>query len=374
MGRGTTILIIDDEDLMRAMSRAVLEEHGFTVLEAGDGTDGLAKAAETPPDIVLCDIEMPGKNGFEVLKMFRENSTTSAVPFVFLTGKAERSDMRKGMDLGADDFLTKPFTAVELLSTVKSRLHHRARLQGDIEGKMEELRHNISSSVPHELRTPLTGILGFGAILKEQAGSMDAEDLKQVADHILDSGQRLQRTLEKFWKYSEIAFLARDESARKALQSEQLHKAQTVIRLSANERAGSYGRESDLHLFLSPDVCIRVHHDHLTALMDEVIDNAFKFSKAGTGVDVRCDADADGSAAVISVEDAGRGMMNEQVSRMGGFMQFDRKHHEQQGLGLGFSIARELARLYEGEVSVSSEEGKGTTVTIRLPLCPRAKG
>lgn len=370
MNKGRTILIIDDEEAMRIACRAVLEEVGFTVIEASNGSDGLAKAIEIMPDLVLCDIEMPGKNGFEVLELFRANTATNAVPFVFLTGKSARSMVRKGMDLGADDFLTKPFTATELLSTVKSRLQTRIKLREEAEGKLEELRQNISSSVPHELRTPLTGILGFGAVLKEQAGSLSAEDLKEIADHILGSGQRLQRTLEKFWKYSEIMFLAQDEKQRQTLRSETLQKPHVAIRVAANEVTEHYGRSDDLRLSLNPDLCVRIHHAHLPLLMKEVLDNAFRFSKTGTEVSVSCSADPGRSRAVIEVQDHGRGMAREQIARIGGFIQFGRHHQEQQGLGLGLAIAREVTRLYDGEFSVTSEESKGVTVTITLPLCP----
>lgn len=94
MDQGRSILIIDDEELMRVASRTVLEEQGFSVVEAADGIEGLTKAIKVLPDLVLCDIEMPGKNGFEVLKMFREHAATAAVPFVFLTGQSARSAMR----------------------------------------------------------------------------------------------------------------------------------------------------------------------------------------------------------------------------------------------------------------------------------------
>jgi signal transduction histidine kinase len=369
MDQGRAILIIDDEEIMRVASRTILEDAGFSVYEAADGNDGIVKAIDVLPNLVLCDIEMPGKNGFEVLEMFRANAATASIPFVFLTGQSGRSMVRKGMELGADDFLTKPFTSDELLSTVNSRLQRRARIQEEADGKLNELRHSISSSVPHELRTPLTGILGFGAVLKDQADSLEAEDLRQIADHILGSGQRLQQTLEKFWRYSEITFLATDEAARRRLRLERLEKANSVIRLSAQDRAGVHVRTQDLTLSVDPAVCIPIYHAHLSALMDELVDNAFKFSKAGNGVRVECTGEKSGGFVIITVKDEGRGMTKDQVAQIGGFMQFGRKHHEQQGLGLGFSIARELSRLYGGEISVSSEEGKGTTVTVRLPMC-----
>lgn len=352
---------------MRFVCRSVLEDEGFRVIDASDGEAGLSTATEIRPDLVLCDIEMPDKNGFEVLGMFRAHPTTTAIPFVFLTGRSEKSARREGMDLGADDFLTKPFTKNELISMVNSRLQRSLAHHDETGHKLEELRQNISSAVPHELRTPLSGILGFGAILKEEAGSLSPKELSDIADHIIGSGKRLQRTLEKFWMYSEISMIGRDDKARDQLRQAMVRGAQSTIGTLAKLKARAYDRSEDLTLSLGPDACLRIGEKHFTVLLEEILDNAFKFSKKGTIVEVSLVLKESG--AEISVHDRGKGMNPDDINGLGGFMQFGRKKLEQQGLGLGLAIAHELAALYGGELHIESGPEQGTRVSVQLKVC-----
>jgi len=117
-----TILIIEDQPDMRENIATILEMEDYAVLEAPDGRQGLEIAREEKPDLILCDIMMPVMTGYEVLQSLREDPGISGTPFIFLTAKGEKQDLREGMNLGADDYLTKPVGAVELLRTVLARL------------------------------------------------------------------------------------------------------------------------------------------------------------------------------------------------------------------------------------------------------------
>ena len=359
-----TILIIDDEEGMRIAVRTVLETEGYTVIEASNGEEGLAAAVHLRPDLILCDIEMPSKDGFAVLQALRER-IAAPVPFIFLTGRSTRADMRKGMNLGADDFLTKPFTAEELRQAVASRMKRRESLDEEAEQRMDELRQNISASVPHELRTPLTGILGFADILEEQASQLTPEEIIQLARHITESGKRLQSTLEKFWTYAEVALQSRDPNKRSSLRREVFQGADNFVRVFVREKAREHGRESDLILDISPGISAGISDNHLTWLLEEIVENAFIFSERGSTVTVGLNME-DGFCR-LSVQDHGRGMDRLQIESIGGFMQFNRRYHEQQGLGLGLSIAMEIASMYGGELTITSSKGQGTTVVVTLP-------
>ncbi|HEV8246010.1 MAG TPA: sigma-54 dependent transcriptional regulator, partial [Polyangiaceae bacterium] len=116
------ILVIEDDTVIRSNIAELLTEEGFEVLTADCGSDGIALAKGREPDLIICDIMMPGVDGYGVLRAVRDYASTSRVPFIFLTAKAERADIRMGMNLGADDYLTKPFTRVELLEAVRIRL------------------------------------------------------------------------------------------------------------------------------------------------------------------------------------------------------------------------------------------------------------
>ncbi len=117
-----TILIIEDQPDMRKNLSTILKMESYAVLAADNGRDGLALAREEKPDLVLCDVMMPGMDGHAVLRGLREDRTIAGTPFIFITAKGEKRDQRTGMNLGADDYLTKPVSATDLLAAVSSRL------------------------------------------------------------------------------------------------------------------------------------------------------------------------------------------------------------------------------------------------------------
>ncbi|MDA0267367.1 MAG: EAL domain-containing response regulator [Cyanobacteria bacterium] len=117
------VLVIEDDEFILDIVSECLEAEGFEVRQAPHGQAGLALAHQIHPDLIICDVSMPYLNGYEVLKKLRENCLIAATPFIFLTAKADRPDIRKGMVLGADDYLTKPFTQDELLEAVKAQLN-----------------------------------------------------------------------------------------------------------------------------------------------------------------------------------------------------------------------------------------------------------
>lgn len=131
-----TILVIEDQALMRRNIATILGMEGYRVLTAAEGSEGLRIAGEELPDLVLCDIMMPGCDGYEVLRALRGRRATAMIPFVFLTARGEKADQRTGMNLGADDYIVKPVPRLELLDTVRTRLERQAshdrRLQDEL--------------------------------------------------------------------------------------------------------------------------------------------------------------------------------------------------------------------------------------------------
>jgi DNA-binding response OmpR family regulator len=130
----TRVLVIDDEAPIRLLCRVNLEAEGMQVLEASDGDSGLSTALEERPDVILLDVMMPGRNGWEVAAELLGDDRTNAIPIVFLTARAEVKDRARGIDLGGVDYVTKPFNPVELAPLVRDLLH---RVES---GQRDELR------------------------------------------------------------------------------------------------------------------------------------------------------------------------------------------------------------------------------------------
>jgi signal transduction histidine kinase len=360
------ILVIDDEEGMRELVEIALRERGFEVFVAASGIDGLKVALHKLPDLVVCDVRMDGMTGYDVLANLRKHPTTATLPFILMTGNDDPGGMgmRQGMELGADDYLRKPFDFESLYATVDARLKKAALIRSEAERRLAALRDNISLMLPHELRTPLNGILAYGEILHGEADTLPPEDIREMGEIISESGRRLERLIENFLIYTQTELIGDAPEQIAALRGEPCDQPSVLIEERARKQATSFGRPDDLDLELQADAELPMSRDYLAKVVDELVQNAFKFSEPDTPVSVSLAA-SDG-VVQFAVSDLGRGMTVEEINQIGAFMQFGRKNMEQQGLGLGLTIARRLAGLYDGDVSVQSEVGQGTRVVVQL--------
>jgi len=133
------ILLIEDNRELRENTAEILELAGYQAITAPDGKKGVNLVMKEKPDLIICDIMMPVLDGYGVLHMLANNSETASIPFIFLTARTERSDFRKGMEMGADDFITKPFDKIELLNAVDRRLKKADALKKEYQQGMEGL-------------------------------------------------------------------------------------------------------------------------------------------------------------------------------------------------------------------------------------------
>jgi two-component system sensor histidine kinase/response regulator len=360
------ILVIDDEEGMRELVGIALCERGFEVFEAASGSEGLKIATKELPDLILCDVRMDGVTGYEVLADLRKHPGTATLPFILMTGNDDPGGMgmRQGMELGADDYLRKPFDFESLYATVDARLKKAEMIRSESERRLSALRDNISLMLPHELRTPLNGILAYGDILRAESESLQPADIAEMGQIISESGYRLERLIENFLIFTQTELIGSDPQRIEALRGEPCRDAASLVEEHARKQAMTVGRPEDLDLELQ-DIVMPMSREYLSKVVDELVQNAFKFSEPDTPVSVSL-ASFDGQVQ-LTVSDIGRGMAAEEISHIGAFMQFGRKNLEQQGLGLGLTIARRLAGLYGGEVQVQSEEGQGTRVVVQLP-------
>jgi two-component system, sensor histidine kinase and response regulator len=352
------ILVVDDDDALRGVIGLALQAEGFEVLEAQDGAAAIQMAREQLPDLVLCDIRMEQMDGYLALAGLRQQATTASLPFILMTGQADAEGMRKGMELGADDYLAKPFTIAQLLGAVQARLKKDKLVREQAEQKLADLRANISLALPHELLTPLNGILGFSEILVSDPAVSPAE-VSSMAEAIRDSALRLHRVIENFLVFVQLE-LRQGVAAESAGA---LELGPTVERV-AREQARQSGREGDLRLNMEGGTS-PILEEYFAKIVSELLNNAFKFSLAGTSV--RVEMRSQGEQVLLRIADSGRGMKTEHVLQVGAYMQFERRFYEQQGSGLGLVISKRLTELHGGSLSVTSAVGQGTVVEVRLP-------
>lgn len=272
------ILVIEDELPVRVNLVAMLKAEGFQVISAEDGQAGVQIAQAHLPDLIICDITMPKLDGFGVLEALQQNSAVSMVPFIFLSAKSERSDFRRGMNLGADDYLTKPFTRNELLEAVCTRLTKHAAVM-ELKQQLDEvqqsnlLKDDLMSTVAHELRSPL-------ATMKM------AIELLQITN---DNQQRLsylevlQSTCNHEVELIEnLLDLQRLESNVCVNQLEVVHLPTWIAAIVESFQMRSNQRQQVIEMRLCPTIAaVVINRFGLERILTELLNNACKYTQPG---------------------------------------------------------------------------------------------
>lgn len=355
------VLVIDDSPEICLIIEETLNLSGFHALIAHDGSTGIALAREHLPDLIICDVRMPGMDGCETLQVLRADAATSTIPFVFLSGAADHVSMRKGMELGADDYLPKPFSPKELLASVNARIQKQAEIKRLADRQLNELRGSLTMALPHELRTPLNGIMGLSHLMMEDYQEMTPEEVLETARFINESALRLHRMIENFLVYSQVELMGSESRLADSQVEPQPVNVQHVVPNLVRRVASRHKREGDLLLRVESAIVL-VPSDNLVKIVEELADNAFKFSNPGHPVLVASEV-VDGRFSLI-VADKGRGMSAEQIARIGPHVQFERGTFEQQGSGLGLFLAKRITELLGGRFHIESKVGEGSTVRV----------
>ncbi len=351
-----TILIVDDDPQLRTMFTMALGRKGYRIIEADSGVAGLALARQHLPDLILSDIHMPGGDGSTLLRDIRRDPELRSKQVVLMTGRPDLVTPRKGMEEGADDFLVKPVGLKALLSCVEARFS-RASVSWRVEDEVvARLRSSVPSQLPHEFFTPLAGIIGLTEILRSDFPNLSVKDEADILNDIHQSALRLHRTLRNYLLLLDLQTASSDPVP--ALPSGEVLKN---IQAGVDEALRTNTRHEDVSVEVK-DCSIAIKSGDLSRIVEELVDNACKFSRHGTPVKVSLNA---GRQLIVS--DKGRGMGSEAISKIGAFQQFDRKKHEQQGLGLGLILVQKLTTLYGANFLMNSQPGEGTQVEITFP-------
>lgn len=353
------VLVIEDDAPIRGTLRDILEVHGHTVTTANDGQAGVAEVVRARPDLILCDIGLPKLDGYQVLEAVRGLPEGGEVPFIFLTARTAREDLRRGMQLGADDYLTKPFSEVEVMAAIEARTRRQQPLKARLGQLLAERAQTARAEWAHELLTPLAGVEGGLALIDAEADRLSPAELRELLAMIRESAGRQRRLAGKLVGYFELLQLP--PPARPA-ESEEVS---AQVAAAAEAAAREAGREPDLRTACEPGEAA-VDLGHLARAVQEVVENAFKFSSRGSEVLVR--GRREGADYAVTVTDGGGGLSRADCARVGPFVQIDRARREQQGLGLGVAIARLAVGRHGGSVSLAPREDRpGLVATVRVP-------
>jgi two-component system, sensor histidine kinase and response regulator len=355
------ILIVEDQPDVRETLKDMLELNGHEVLAAEDGVVGLSLAAQNP-DFIFCDMVMPNLDGRGVLTAIKQMPGVRDVPFVYLTARATRTDQRDGMMLGADDYITKPFTERDILDAIAARTKRHGGIREKIEELTEHHRREIQAHWSHELLTPLNAVMGSLQLLDLEADTISRDELKEMLALIRAGAERQERLARKLIAYFSLEqrLQAPTPAKRSCCHAEKA--------IHAGAARADRKKNPDGKLTLSAEAGeVAIDEESLSFALGEIMSNALNFSAPNGPVKVI--GTNRGGRYRIEVADQGPGLTAEQRASIGAFTQFERQMREQQGLGLGLAIARATAKLAGGQLVLEAAAGgRGLNVTFDLPL------
>ena len=353
-----TLLIVDDHQYVRDMVRALFEGQGYRVIEAEDGTEGLALAQAHRPDCVLLDVRMPGLSGFDVLDQLSADPRTREIPIIMLTAADDTLEgMERALRAGAVDYLAGPVSTARVSVRVRGAIERRRLLQ-----EVQDLRANFTSMLVHDLRSPITVINAYVDMLAQGAGGPVSDRQRQLLGKIHQSCGRMVRLI------GEILDLSRLEAGKLKLERLPFDLAAQAADVVERFHPTAHDKGIGLALVRPPEPCTVVADEgRLDQVLMNLLGNALKFTPRGGVITV--EVARHGDAVTLAVADTGPGIAPEDVPLLfERFSQAASARAQTPGSGLGLVICRHLVEAHGGTIWAESEPGRGSRFAFRLPV------
>jgi two-component system, sensor histidine kinase and response regulator len=359
-GQEPVVLVVDDSEKNREYVGSILAHQRYEVLFAASGPEALDLIAARVPDLILLDLMMPGMDGLEVCKRLKSNPATMDVPVIFLTAAQDMEIAVKALEVGAVDFINKPFHAPELLARV--RTHVELKQTRDELNRIISEKSELMSAVAHDLKNPLSAARFSALMLKEPVSPASHQELVQCVIEACESmlafvQERLERNAR--------------ESHGGTLKIEPVGLAEVLSSIVRQNLSVAHAKQSTLDVALEEAGALAVLADYhaLSQVLDNLVSNALKFSPPGSCVTVTIERPEDDPPnVVVSVRDQGPGVTEEDLRHM--FEPYRRLSAKptagESSTGLGLSIARRLMERMGGTIGCDSQPGSGTRFWIKI--------
>jgi signal transduction histidine kinase len=364
-----TVLIVDDTAANIEMLGAMLRVKDIQVVAAINGPQALTIAEAKMPDVILLDIQMPDMDGYAVCQKMKSNPVTQDIPIIFLTAKNETADIVKGFELGAVDYITKPFRPQELFARLRTHLQLTALQKQTLAQNQElvtlnKLKDEFLGVAVHDLKNPLSGITGLAEYLRDNE-EIDREMAKHCLDTIITQSTKMFAIIKNLLNVNAIE--------RGALS---LHITRQNLPALAQSTTESYGIKAEgknltLHTVLEENCDVLADEISTIQILDNLISNAIKFSPEGKTITVAVRKTPHGMVA-LNVQDEGPGLTDEDKTKL--FTTFAKLSAQptagEHSTGLGLSIVKRLAEVMNATVRVESTYSKGATFIVEFPAAP----
>lgn len=353
------ILIVDDTPSNLQVLAGILEENGYDVGFAINGTQALDSLSNTLPDLVLLDIMMPDIDGIEVCRRIKANPITKDVPIIFLSAKSKKEDIVIGFEEGGADYVTKPFSAAELIARVNTQI--------GLKRATEELRvlnankDKFFSIIAHDLKGPFQGLLGLTEMLQDNFDRLSDEQKTTFIEDIHTSANKFYSMLDNLLMWARVQMGRAKPDKISFRLNDILNDILDIMKHNALNKYISLVNEIEdsIVVFGDKNLANRILHN--------LISNSIKFSNNGGFV--KSSVKLVGSTYEISVSDNGIGIKPESLKRM--FLIGENISTQgtsgEVGTGLGLILCKDLAELNGGKIFVESKVGEGTKFTFTLP-------
>ncbi len=372
------LLIVDDLHENLVVLRNILFRNNFKISSADNGEEALRLAEDNDFDLILLDIIMPEMDGYEVCKILRAKEKTAKTPIIFLTSKNDEDSIIKGFEYGAQDYVTRPFNANELLARVQTHLElkrNREELE-ELNSKLEEkvkertLKLEMANKkiesldkaksaflglISHEIRTPLNGIMGFLDILKKNI----KDDNKELIDITSEAAERL-------FNFSELSLLITQLNVNSYKLQNKNHDFVNLLDEVKEKINQKWKNEKQLIFSMNiypKSSILKLDHELIEKVLYSLIDNAVKFSTHETQIDLHVYNDLD--YLVCEIHDNGSGFSDEALSYV--FEPFiGNKQRDIEGFGLNLAAAKLIVLAHEGRIEVENKPNRGAKVSLYL--------
>jgi signal transduction histidine kinase len=362
------VLIVDDNADMRSYLSRLLGGR-WQVETACDGIEALQRIQESAPDLVIADVMMPGMDGFELLHLIRTREAIAKVPVMLLSARAGEEASAEGLRAGADDYVTKPFSARELVARVEARITQARLRAAEREARQSAEQANRARDVfftmlSHELRTPLMAVLAWTALLR--GNKLDPAEAVHALD-LIERNARVQRRL-----VDDLLDISRIVTGRLRIDPRPVGTLALMISTVVDSfRPAAVAKSLTVETALEPAAgTVNGDSERLQQVVWNLLSNAIRFTPAGGRIQIRYGRNGD--QVELTVQDSGQGIASDALPHL--FERYwqgantQRRSHGQ-GLGLGLAIAHRIIELHGGHIGAASEgEGSGSTFMVRLPL------